>query len=111
MQKRAKKNIVEAKKTTEALVDSAFYDKVRDVFEQARQVVRTTANFAMVKAYWLVGKMIVERQGGAAKATYGEKLISTLSERLTEDFGKGFTVSNLKYMRQFYLAFPIRTYP
>ena len=80
---------------------------MRGVFEQARQVVRTAANFAMVKAYWLVGKMIVEKQGGTAKATYGEKLISTLSERLTADFGKGFTVSNLKYMRQFYLAFPI----
>ena len=107
MLKHTKRDIAEAKNTTEELVDSTFYSKVRDVFEQARQVVRTTANFAMVKAYWLVGKMIVEKQGGAAKATYGEKLISTLSERLTADFGKGFTISNLKYMRKFYLAFPI----
>lgn len=106
MQKRAKKNIVEAKKTTEALVDSAFYDKVRDVFEQARQVVRTTANFAMVKAYWLVGKMIVERQGGVAKATYGDGLIDELSKRLTKEFGAGFTRVNLFNMRRFFLSFP-----
>ena len=106
MQKRAMKNSVEAKKTTEALVDSAFYDKVRDVFEQARQVVRTTANFAMVKAYWLVGKMIVERQGGAAKATYGDGLIDELSKRLTKEFGAGFTRVNLFNMRRFFLSFP-----
>ena len=44
--------------------ESAFYAQVRDVFVQARQFVHKTANFAMVKAYWLVGKMIVEKQGG-----------------------------------------------
>lgn len=107
MHKQTKREVVKAKKTTAAVVDSAFYAQVCEVFVQARQFVRTTANFAMVKAYWLVGKMIVEKQGGAAKASYGDKLIFTLSERLTADFGKGFTISNLKYMRQFYLAFPI----
>ena len=107
MRKQTKRDVVKTEKARGAVVDSAFYGKVRDVFEQARQFVRTTANFAMVKAYWLVGKMIVEKQGGVVKAVYGEKLISSLSERLTADFGKGFTISNLKYMRQFYLAFPI----
>ena len=107
MKKQISRGIVKTEKATGAVVDSAFCGKVRDVFEQARQFVRTTANFAMVKAYWLVGKMIVEKQGGAAKAVYGDKLISSLSERLAADFGKGFTISNLKYMRQFYLAFPI----
>ncbi|MBQ7179508.1 MAG: DUF1016 family protein, partial [Victivallales bacterium] len=106
MQKRAKRNIADAKKTKEELVDSEFYDKVRDVFEQARQVVRTTANFAMVKAYWLVGKMIVERQGGAAKATYGDGVIDELSKRLTKEFGAGFTRVNLFNMRRFFLSFP-----
>ena len=100
------KDIVKREKTTGAVVDSAFYGKVRDVFEQARQFVRTTANFAMVKAYWLVGKMIVEKQGGAAKAAYGDGLIASLSIRLTADLGKGFTEANLRYMRLFYIAFP-----
>ena len=84
MRKRVKRDVAKAKKAVADVVDSAFYGKVRDVFEQARQFVRTTANFAMVKAYWLVGKMIVEKQGGAAKATYGDGLIDELSRRLTK---------------------------
>jgi hypothetical protein len=85
--------------------ESAFYAQVRDVFVQARQFVHKTANFAMVKAYWLVGKMIVEKQGGEAKAAYGDRLIASLSIQLTADLGKGFTQANLRYMRLFYLAF------
>ena len=85
--------------------DAAFYAQVRDVFVQARQFVHKTANFAMVKAYWLVGKMIVEKQGGEAKATYGDGLIDELSARLTKDLGAGFTRVNLFYMRRFFLAF------
>lgn len=85
--------------------DAAFYAQVRDVFVQARQFVHKTANFAMVKAYWLVGKMIVEKQGGEAKAAYGDRLIASLAIQLTADLGKGFTQANLRYMRLFYLAF------
>ena len=50
--------------------DAVFYAQVRDVFVQARQFVHKTANFAMVKAYWLVGKMIVEKQGGEGGADW-----------------------------------------
>lgn len=85
--------------------DAQFYAQVRDVFVQARQFVHKTANFAMVKAYWLVGKMIVEKQGGEAKAAYGDRLIASLAIQLTADLGKGFTQANLRYMRLFYLAF------
>ena len=106
MRKQTKRDIVKAEKVTGAVVDSAFYGKVRDVFEQARQFVRTTANFAMVKAYWLVGKMIVEKQGGAAKAAYGDGLIDELSRRLTKEFGAGFKRVNLFNMRRFFLSFP-----
>jgi predicted nuclease of restriction endonuclease-like (RecB) superfamily len=61
----------------------------------------------MVRAYWLVGQAIVEHeQKGKDRADYGERLIESLSERLTVEFGKGFTTTNLKYMRQFYLTFP-----
>lgn len=85
--------------------EPGFYEQVRDVFVAARQFVHKTANFAMVKAYWLVGKMIVEKQGGEAKAVYGDKLIDELSVKLTRDLGAGFTRVNLFYMRRFYLAF------
>lgn len=85
--------------------ESAFYAQVRAVIVEARRYVHKTANVAMVKAYWLVGKMIVEKQGGAAKAAYGDGLIDALAERLTAEFGAGFTRSNLRNMRQFYLCF------
>ncbi|MSS92008.1 MULTISPECIES: PDDEXK nuclease domain-containing protein [Eisenbergiella] len=62
----------------------------------------------MVEAYWNIGKSIVEQQGGEDKAEYGVRLIEELSKQMTNDFGKGFTVANLKNMRQFYLTFPIR---
>lgn len=85
--------------------ESAFYAQVREVIVEARRYVHKTANAAMVKAYWLVGKMIVEQQGGSAKATYGDGLIDALAEKLTVEFGAGFTRSNLRNMRQFYLCF------
>lgn len=85
--------------------ESAFYAQVREVIVEARRYVHKTANAAMVKAYWLVGKMIVEQQGGSAKATYGDGLIDALAERLTAEFGAGFTRVNLFAMRKFYLSF------
>ena len=72
----------------------------------ARNKVYKTANFVMVEAYWNIGKSIIEEQGGNEKAEYGAGLIKELSKQMTQDFGKGFTVTNLKYMRQFYLMFP-----
>ena len=47
-------------------------------------------------------------QGGAARAAYGAGLLTALAARLTEEFGKGFDATNLRLMRQFYQAFPIR---
>ena len=52
------------------------------------------------------GKRIIEEQGGKDTAEYGQGLIQELSMQMTKDFGKGFTVTNLKYMQQFYLTFP-----
>ncbi|MGN0456850.1 MAG: DUF1016 N-terminal domain-containing protein [Acutalibacteraceae bacterium] len=72
----------------------------------ARNKVYQTANFAMVEAYWNIGKSIIEEQGGNEKAEYGTGLLVELSKQMTQDFGKGFTVANLKNMRQFYLTFP-----
>ena len=58
----------------------------------------------MVQAYWHVGRLIVEAQGGEERAAYGDGLIRELAKRLTADFGKGFTTTNLKNMRTFYLT-------
>ncbi len=55
---------------------------------------------------WNIGKSIIEEQGGKDKAEYGAGLLKELSRQMTQDFGKVFTVANLKNMRQFYLTFP-----
>ncbi len=89
------------------LVGGEFYAHIRGILEQARQRVYKTANTEMVHAYWEIGKSIVEKQGGEARSEYGSQLIKQLSVQLTQDFGKGFTPTNLKCMRQFYLAYPI----
>ena len=60
----------------------------------------------MVEAYWQIGRAIIEQQGGEERAEYGAGLLQELSEKKTHDYGKGFTVANLKNMRQFYLTFP-----
>ena len=87
-------------------VDS-LYAEVRNILEQARVSAFRAVNFAMVQAYWQVGRLIVEHeQKGKERAEYGKTVLKTLSHRLTVEFGKGFTLTNLKYMRQFYLAFP-----
>lgn len=83
-----------------------FYNEIKSILDKAKNKVYRAVNFAMVEAYWLIGKRIVEQQGGAERAEYGSRLIKNLSERLTTDYGKGFTVTNLKNMRLFYLTFP-----
>jgi len=85
-----------------------LYRDIRAVLESARAGAYRAVNAAMVTAYWQVGRLIVEHeQGGRRRAAYGEGLLEDLSRRLTADFGRGFTVTNLGYMRQFFFAFPI----
>ena len=88
------------------IIDSRFYSHIKEILATARGKAYSAANLAMVEAYWNIGKSIVEKQGGEARAEYGGKLIQALSKQMTIDFGKGFTASNLKNMRQFYQTFP-----
>lgn len=82
-----------------------LYSEIKNVLTSARNNAVVAVNTAMVKAYWAVGKLIVDAQGGELKAAYGANLIDRLAERLTKELGKGFTRSNLRTMRQFYLMF------
>ena len=91
-----------------ANVTETFYKQVASILNAARNKAYAAVNYAMVEAYWEIGRSIVEEQGGEERAGYGDALLQGLAERLTEDFGRGFDASNLRYMRQFYLAFPIR---
>lgn len=88
---------------------AALYRAVRAVLDQARASAYRTVNVAMVRAYWQVGWLIVEHeQGGHKRATYGEAALEELSRRLMAEFGRGFDVTNLRKMRQFYRMFEIR---
>lgn len=89
-----------------APLNSDFLKGVSDVLTQARQNAKTAVNLSMVYAYYEIGRMIVEEeQHGENRAAYGKQLLKELSAYLTGMFGKGFSTTNLKQMRQFYLAY------
>jgi len=80
---------------------------VQKILHTARTKSYAAVNFAMVEACWQIGRRIFEEeQQGKGRADYGAKLIKSLSQSLTDEFGKGFSVANLKSFRQFYLTFP-----
>jgi len=86
-----------------------LYARVRAALLEGRRRSYQAVNFAIVETYWNIGRMIVEEeQGGKARADYGKQILSFLSARLTGEFGEGFNLTNLKYMRLVYVAFPIR---
>ena len=90
------------------VVYGATLTDVAGVLDAARRAAARSVNSIMTAAYWLVGRRIVEyEQGGAERAEYGAELIRRLSVDLTERYGRGFSVSNLRQMRAFYLAWPI----
>ncbi|MBW7869182.1 MAG: DUF1016 domain-containing protein [Brumimicrobium sp.] len=85
----------------------SYIAEIKSILEQARQRAYQAVNTAMVEAYWLIGKRIVEEeQNGEEKATYGKAILKKLSIALTSEFGKGFSYSNLRNFRQFYLTYP-----
>ncbi|MDO8520114.1 MAG: PDDEXK nuclease domain-containing protein [Deltaproteobacteria bacterium] len=87
---------------------AGIYQKIRNILESAQSKAYRQVNSIMVQAYWEIGRTIVwEEQKGKNRADYGDRLIQSLSKRLTQDYGKGFNETNIWYMRQFYLAFPI----
>jgi len=81
-----------------------LYEAIRAILENARASAYRAVNFAMIQAYWRIGYLIVEHeQEGKERAEYGKALLEEVSKRLTGEFGKGFDVTNLRKMRQFYL--------
>lgn len=84
-----------------------FIQEVKQIVAEARGKAYSAINSAMVEAYWLMGKRIVEeQQQGKERADYGTELLKELSKALTAEFGKGFSVNTLYYCRQFYQTFP-----
>ncbi len=87
----------------------ALFGRVATILDQARGNVLRAVNTQMVLAYWLIGREIVEAlQRGEERAAYGTKLIADLSTQLSDHYGQGFSVANLKSFRQFFQAYPDR---
>ena len=79
---------------------------IQHIVRQAQETAWRSINQTMVRAYWLVGRRIVEEeQQGESKAAYGKGVIKSLSVALQQEFGKGFSVDNLENMRRFYLVY------
>lgn len=94
------------KKEINIAVNNDFLRSVSDVLSQARKNAKTAVNISMVYAYYEIGRMIVEEeQQGENRAAYGKQLLKELSAYLTENCGKGFSVGNLKNIRQFYKVY------
>ena len=86
--------------------------QISDTYSQGRLAAMRTVNSQLIETYWLVGRHIVEfEQGGNIRADYGKALITNLSKDLGLRHGKGFSRSNLVYMRLFYLRYPISQKP
>ncbi len=90
------------------ITQQALYAKIAELLQTARQAVVRAVNQTMVYTYYEIGRMIVEEeQDGKERAAYGKQVLKELSQQLTENFGKGFSVDNLQNMRQFYLTYSI----
>ena len=89
-----------------ASVDDRLLTDVRELIEAARQEVAQTVNSALVALYWHIGRRIRQDVVGEGRATYGEKIVNSLSSQLTAEYGRGFNRPNLFRMIRFAEAFP-----
>ena len=85
------------------------YRSIRNSVIAAQGKIYAAVNSAMVNAYWEIGEQIYKACGENDRAEYGKNLLKYLSDRLTAEFGKGYSVQGLRNMRQFYCTFPIRS--
>lgn len=89
-----------------------YYDliqSIKAVMSHARQNVVRKLNSELLTAYWNIGRIICEyEQSSPERAEYGKQTLKELSRELTKEFGKGFSVSNMQFMRRFYLTYPIQ---
>jgi predicted nuclease of restriction endonuclease-like (RecB) superfamily len=107
MKRRPRRKTAAVTKSSAVSREDALFARVVDIIEAARGYVTRSVNTAMVQAYWLVGREVVEvEQDGERRAGYGERVVEGLAVRLTAKFGKGFSASNLRNMRQFFLIYP-----
>lgn len=84
-----------------------IFDDIKQLVINSRNKVYQTVNTEMLRLYWNIGKVIMEIQQGDERASYGNAVLEKLSEKLTNEFGRGFSSRNLRTMRKFYIMYPI----
>ena len=88
------------------IIETKFIEEIKELLNMAKQQVKTTINIAIVYTNYEIGKRIIEQeQKGSSRAKYGKEVIKQLSIALTKEFGKGYSVTNLKTIRQFYVTY------
>ena len=83
-----------------------FFNNIKDLVINSRNKVYQVVNVEMLNLYWNIGKSIIEIQQGEERANYGDAVIDKLSQKLSNEFGKGFSKRNLRTMRKFYSLYP-----
>lgn len=84
-----------------------IYSEIKETLLSSRGQAYSAVNYALVQAYWHIGRIIVEHeQDGSLRAEYGKGVLQDVSERLQQEFGTGFSVRNLQQMKKFYVLFP-----
>lgn len=86
-----------------------IFNNIKGLVVNSRNKVYSTVNTEMLNLYWNIGQAIMEIQQGDERASYGETVLERLSQKLTNEFGKGFSKRNLERMRKFYICFPNAT--
>ena len=88
---------------------SAVLKEIKLILDSARSNVSVQVNNELLNAYWNIGRIICEyEQSDLSRADYGKQTLQALSKELTNEFGKGFSVSNIQYMRRFYQTYQIQ---
>lgn len=86
-----------------------LFERVVSIIEEGRKNTVRAINFNIVLSYCLIGREIVEEiQEGKVRAEYGKQILEELSQKLNLQYGKGFSVANLRLFRQFYLTYSER---
>ena len=93
----------------ELIVQQEMISQIREIMINARQKAAVQVNNEQLLAYWNIGRVIVEHEQDSDKrAEYGKSTLKQISKQLTKEFGRGFSVSNLQFMRRFYQAYQIQ---
>lgn len=85
---------------------NSIFDNIKELVVSSRNKVYSTINTEMLHLYWNIGKIIMNIQQGDERASYGDSILEKLSEKLTNEFGRGFSSRNLRTMRKFYVLYP-----